>query len=84
MVWCSGGSSTRSALGESCHLICVTCSPSSNDRFALCVPCLGAAGSKANDDLGISKHLLFYKFDDEEVFVLRVVHGARDLERLFS
>ncbi len=30
------------------------------------------------------KHLLFYRFDDSEVFVLRVVHGARDLERLFS
>jgi toxin ParE1/3/4 len=33
---------------------------------------------------GFPKHLLFYKFDDNEVFVLRVVHGARDLERLFS
>ena len=30
------------------------------------------------------KHLLFYRFDDEEVFVMRVVHGARDLETLFS
>jgi len=33
---------------------------------------------------GFPKHLLFYRFDDEEVFVLRVVHGACDLERLFS
>ena len=33
---------------------------------------------------GFPKHLLFYKFDHDEVFVLRVVHGARDLERLFS
>lgn len=33
---------------------------------------------------GFPKHLLFYRFDDEEVFVLRVVHGARDLESLFS
>jgi toxin ParE1/3/4 len=33
---------------------------------------------------GFPKHLLFYRFDDEEVFVLRIVHGARDLERLFS
>jgi len=31
---------------------------------------------------GFPKHLLFYKFDSGEVFVLRVVHGARDLERL--
>lgn len=30
------------------------------------------------------KHLLFYRFTEEEVFVLRVVHGARDLESLFS
>jgi toxin ParE1/3/4 len=33
---------------------------------------------------GFLKHLVFYRFDDDEVFVLRVVHGARDLERLFS
>jgi toxin ParE1/3/4 len=31
---------------------------------------------------GFPKHLLFYRFDPGEVFVLRVVHGARDLERL--
>jgi toxin ParE1/3/4 len=31
---------------------------------------------------GFPKHLLFYKVDSGEVFVLRVVHGARDLERL--
>jgi len=30
------------------------------------------------------KHLLFYRFDGEEVLVLRIVHGARDLETLFS
>ncbi|MBZ5573491.1 MAG: hypothetical protein LAO09_16610 [Acidobacteriia bacterium] len=29
------------------------------------------------------KHLLFYRFQAEEIFILRVVHGARDLERLF-
>jgi toxin ParE1/3/4 len=33
---------------------------------------------------GFPKHLLFYRFDEQEVFILRVVHGARDLERLFS
>src|ERR1700674_4154873 len=31
---------------------------------------------------GFPKHLLFYRFDSGEIFVLRVVHGARDLERL--
>lgn len=30
------------------------------------------------------KHLLFYRFTEGEVFVLRVVHGARDLENMFS
>jgi toxin ParE1/3/4 len=33
---------------------------------------------------GFPKHLLFYRFDQDELFVLRVVHGARDLEKLFS
>jgi toxin ParE1/3/4 len=33
---------------------------------------------------GFPKHLLFYQFDADEILVLRVVHGARDLERLFS
>ncbi|HTZ94766.1 MAG TPA: type II toxin-antitoxin system RelE/ParE family toxin [Terriglobales bacterium] len=28
------------------------------------------------------KHLVFYRFDDREIFILRVIHGARDLERL--
>ena len=31
---------------------------------------------------GFSKHLLFYSFGEEEVLILRIVHGARDLERL--
>ena len=33
---------------------------------------------------GFPKHPLFYRFDSGEIFVLRVVHGARDLERLLS
>jgi toxin ParE1/3/4 len=31
---------------------------------------------------GSPKHLLFYKFREAEILILRVVHGARDLERL--
>ena len=31
---------------------------------------------------GFPKHLLFYRFDSGEIFVLRVVRGARDLQRL--
>lgn len=30
------------------------------------------------------KHLMFYRFEGDELFILRVVHGARDLESLFS
>ena len=32
---------------------------------------------------GFPKHLLFYRVEGGEIVVLRVVHGARDLERLF-
>jgi toxin ParE1/3/4 len=33
---------------------------------------------------GFPRHLMFYQFTKGEVFVLRIVHGARDLERLFG
>ena len=32
---------------------------------------------------GFPKHLIFYRFQDEQLQVLRIVHGARDLESLF-
>jgi toxin ParE1/3/4 len=32
---------------------------------------------------GFSKHLLFYRYRHKSLFVIRIVHGARDLERLF-
>jgi len=32
---------------------------------------------------GFPKHLLFYRFRNNELLILRVVHGARDLENLF-
>jgi toxin ParE1/3/4 len=32
---------------------------------------------------GFSKHLLFYQVRGSKLLVLRVVHGARDLEALF-
>jgi toxin ParE1/3/4 len=34
--------------------------------------------------VGFSKHLVFYKSHESEILVLRVIHGARDLESLFS
>ena len=33
---------------------------------------------------GFPRHLIFYQVDPRGIFVLRVVHGARDLESLFS
>jgi toxin ParE1/3/4 len=33
---------------------------------------------------GFPKHLIFYRFSQGKIHVLRVVHGARDLERLLS
>ena len=33
---------------------------------------------------GFAKHLIFYLLREDEVFVLRVIHGARDLESLFE
>jgi toxin ParE1/3/4 len=32
---------------------------------------------------GFPKHLIFYRIDNEEIFILRVLHRARDLESLF-
>ena len=30
------------------------------------------------------KHLMFYRIEEDVEFILRIVHGARDLESLFS
>jgi len=32
---------------------------------------------------GFPRHLIFYKTQASEVLIIRIVHGARDLERLF-
>src|SRR5258706_10497904 len=32
---------------------------------------------------GFPKHLIFYRADEDEIRILRVIHWARDLERLF-
>ena len=42
------------------------------------------AGTRRAPVSGFPKHLVFYQVHEQEVFVLRVVHGARDLESLFS
>ncbi len=41
------------------------------------------AGTRRMPISGFSKHLIFYQVHDKEIFILRVVHGARDLESLF-
>jgi len=33
---------------------------------------------------GFPKHLVFYQTDPDKILVLRIVHGARDLESLLS
>ena len=33
---------------------------------------------------GFPRHLIFYRLQDEQLLVLRVVHGARELETLFT
>jgi toxin ParE1/3/4 len=42
------------------------------------------AGTRRAPVSGFSKHLVFYQVQEHEIFVLRVVHGARDLESLFT
>jgi plasmid stabilization system protein ParE len=32
---------------------------------------------------GFPKHLLFYRLQERDVFIIRVVHGAPDFENLF-
>ncbi len=46
------------------------------------IPVPRATGRKRRAIPGFPKHLLFYQFDEAGVLVLRIVHGARDLEGL--
>jgi toxin ParE1/3/4 len=55
-------------------------------------PRSGAKGSFRTEELhevrrmpieGFPKHLILYREQDTEIIILRVVHGARDLENLF-
>ena len=52
------------------------------------IPCRFKAdklrGTRRLPITGFPMHLVFYQFREDEVRVLRVVHGARDLEALFS
>ena len=41
-------------------------------------------GTRRTIIAGSPKHLVFYQFKKGTVLILRIVHGARDLESLFS
>jgi len=41
-------------------------------------------GTRRVSIAGFPKHLVFYRLEGRVVFVLRVIHGARDLESLFE
>ncbi len=41
-------------------------------------------GTRRMPVAGFAKHLIFYQSSERKILVLRVVHGARDLESLFS
>jgi len=47
------------------------------------IPLRRPSEREADNDSRILKHLLFYRIRGAEVLVLRIVHGARDLEKLF-
>jgi toxin ParE1/3/4 len=46
-------------------------------------PSVELVGLRRTSVEGFPKHLIFYRIGDNEIFVLRVLHGARDLEGLF-
>jgi toxin ParE1/3/4 len=41
-------------------------------------------GTRRLSVAGFPRHLIFYQAREHEIFILRIVHGARDLESLFS
>lgn len=48
-------------------------------------------GRRRDEDLGpeyrslsVGEYVIIYRFDDDSVLILRVVHGRRDLEALFG
>jgi len=60
------------------------------DRFQLLANC-PYAGRQRNDDLGpgrrsfpVGEYVIVYRIESEEAWILRVVHGRRDLESLFA
>lgn len=60
------------------------------DRFHL-LATYPYAGRQRNDDLGqgrrsfpVGEYVIIYRVENEQTWILRVVHGHRDLESLFA
>ena len=60
------------------------------DRFHL-LAAYPYAGRERNDDLGrgrrtfpVGEYVIIYRIENEQVWILRVVHGRRNLELLFA
>lgn len=60
------------------------------DRFYL-LATYPYAGRERSDDLGrgrrtfpVGEYLIIYRIENEQAWILRVVHGRRDLESLFA
>ena len=85
--WYSTQSATalagRRALGEGSHLRHTARSESPDNGSAVHISIFGTPQCATNCDSGIPQaSAFFYRVDSGEIFVLRVVRGARDLERL--
>jgi plasmid stabilization system protein ParE len=76
----------RPALGKGSHISNRARNSTSRRRARMRLPIARTQRRAAGNHPKFPKHLLFYRFNEneKEVFVLRIVHGARDLERLFS
>ena len=74
---------TRKAVGEGCDLrpISHCSSPAAGMRCSF--QSIDLRDVRRTTIAGFPKHLLFYRLQETDVFILRVVHGARDLENLF-
>ena len=53
--------------------------PNRYPRFEVGVPRL--AGIRRRSVVGFSNYLVFYRVENENVLIIRVLHGARDLPR---
>ena len=63
-------------------ILCISTAPQSG---ALCrFEAEQLQGTRRVPVAGFPKHLVFYQVEPTGILVLRVVHGARDLETLFS